>query len=76
MLALAFSDRLCRFCFAVRSSLFQSETELLELLQRLRQLEFTVQAIMVSRDETAATLCFINYTLFVCSYVSIGHIGY
>jgi len=38
----------------VRSSLFQSETELLELLQRLRQLEFTVQAIMVSRDETAA----------------------
>jgi hypothetical protein len=32
----------------------QSETELLELLQKLRQLEFTVEAIMVSRDETAA----------------------
>jgi len=43
----------------VCSTFLQSEAELLELLGRLGQLEFTMDAIRVSRDgsETAAAAC-------------------
>jgi hypothetical protein len=54
----------------VRSTLLQSEAELLELLGRLGQLEFTVDAIRVSRDESETAMQ-LDELFFVRLFISL-----